>query len=54
LSDAAKLADQSLGDRLGVNPLDRQGEQILDQLMIEQSLAAALEQASAEAGAMAS
>ena len=48
-----KLADQRLGHRLGVAAWNGQGEQIFDQLMVEQRLAAALEQALAEPGAMA-
>src|SRR5204863_3780949 len=51
-AEAAELGDQPLGDRLGVHPLDRQAEQIFDDLMVEQSIRSAHEQALAEACAV--
>ena len=47
-----KLGDQRLGQRLGVAARDGEGEQIFDQLMVEQRLGAAVEQALAQAGAV--
>ena len=44
--------DQRLGQRLGVAARDGQSEQIFDQLMVEQRLRPAFEQALAKAGAV--
>ena len=51
--DPAELGDQLLRLRLGVAPRDGQREQIFDQLMIEQRLGAAFEQALAQPRAVA-
>ena len=52
-ADPAEFAQQRLGERLGVAARDREREQIFDQLVIEQRLAAALEQPLAQPGAVA-
>ncbi len=51
--DAAEFVEQRLGERLGILPRDRQREQIFDQLVIEQRVRPALEQATAQARAVA-
>ena len=47
-ADAAMTGDQCLGLRLGVAAGDGEGKEILDQLMVEQRLRAAVEQALAK------
>ena len=51
--DAAEPRDQRLGLRLGVAARDCERQQIFDQFMIKQRLAAAIEQALAKAGTVA-
>jgi len=46
-ADAPEIGEQLLGERLGHAPRDREAEQIFDQLMIEQRVAAAGNQPSA-------
>ena len=43
-ADTAELGDQALGERFGVAAGKSEGEQIFDELLVEQRLGAALEQ----------
>src|SRR3546814_2213253 len=49
----AEFGEQPLGERLGVAPRHREHQQIFDQFMVEQRIAAARDQALAQAAAMA-
>ena len=51
--DAAEFGEQSLGQRLGILTRNRRRQQIFDQLVIEQRLAALLEQPLAQPCAVA-